>query len=88
MITLSLYGSAQSYSLLFSDLLICRYGDLFQLKVGPNRQYWFTDASGELVTSILNMEEFSGRAQPKSQDFGKEFVFFVRDLERAKVSQK
>ena len=69
--------------------LLCRYryGDIFQIKTGPIRQYWIGDAEGRVAEELMNMKECSGRTQLKVPAFSDEFLFLTRDLERAKVWQ-
>lgn len=68
--------------------LLCRFGELIQLKTGPIRQYWVTNVEGDLASELLNTLECSGRSQLKEPAFGDEFLFLTRSVPKARVSQQ
>ena len=60
------------------------FGDAFTIKTGPVRQVWICDEA--LVDEVYSMPEVSGRSQlPEGKaPFGSDFLFLVRDPDRAK----
>lgn len=63
-----------------------RFGEIFELKGGPIRQYWIRDAEGSLAFALMSEQRAcAGRSQLKEPAFGDEFLFLTRDLQRAKV---
>ena len=58
------------------------HGPIFQIKTGPINQIWCSDM--EMVTKIFKMENCCGRSSLKEPVFGGDFLFLVRDADRAK----
>jgi len=64
-----------------------RFGDLFELKTGPVKQYWITDPNGSITWNVLNEKNCSGRSELMETAFGDEFLFLTRNADKAKVSK-
>ncbi|GMI42429.1 hypothetical protein TrCOL_g11608 [Triparma columacea] len=58
------------------------HGPIFLAKTGPVTQVWVDDA--EIANDLFSMESAAGRSQLKKPVFGGDFLFLVRDVERAK----
>jgi len=58
------------------------HGPIFLAKTGPVTQVWVDDA--EMVNELFSMESATGRSQLKKPVFGGDFLFLVRDVERAR----
>ncbi|GMH58843.1 hypothetical protein TrRE_jg12723 [Triparma retinervis] len=57
-------------------------GPVFMAKTGPINQLWIDD--DHLASKIYAMEEASGRSQLSKPVFGGDFLFLVRDVNRAR----
>ena len=62
-----------------------KYGNLFTIKTGPVRQVW---VSGPLADTILSRPEAAGRPTLSTSPFGEDFLFLVRQPERAAPIRK
>ncbi|GMH87529.1 hypothetical protein TrST_g13300 [Triparma strigata] len=58
------------------------HGPIFLAKTGPVTQVWVDDA--EIANELFSMESTAGRSQLKKPVFGGDFLFLVRDVERAR----
>eukprot|EP00520_Triparma_pacifica_P001735 CAMPEP_0118632704 /NCGR_PEP_ID=MMETSP0785-20121206/591_1 /TAXON_ID=91992 /ORGANISM="Bolidomonas pacifica, Strain CCMP 1866" /LENGTH=312 /DNA_ID=CAMNT_0006523501 /DNA_START=75 /DNA_END=1010 /DNA_ORIENTATION=+ len=57
-------------------------GDVFIVKTGPIRQVWIDDE--DVAARLYTMESASGRSTLSKPVFGGDFLFLVRDVDRAR----